>query len=312
MWGTNILLLPDYLSYMSDAIFEPVENVEMPKKSGLVVLVGRSNVGKSTLMNTLVGTKIAATSFRAQMTRHIIHGVMNSPYGQAVFVDTPGVFKDKKNPLSGKLIGKVTEALKDIDVIIYVVDPTREIGQEERSVYGMIRHLPIPKILVINKSDLPKDQRTSQPEYQAWANDFDAMFKLSALRASHIQPLRDKVIELLPEGDELYPSDQWTNVNKEFWIAEIIREKVFSVFDKEVPYSMSVDVDLVEEKPDVTVIHARVLTNDIRYKKIIIGKGGTKIKEIGLMARRELEQAVGKKIFLELEVEVDKHWMERL
>lgn len=297
---------------MNDITFDPAVQEEKPKKSGFVVLVGRSNVGKSTLLNTLVGTKIAATSFRAQMTRHIIHGVMNTPDGQAVFVDTPGVFKDKKNPLSGKLTGKVQEALQDIDVIIYVVDPTREIGQEERSVYGMIRHLEMPKILVINKSDLPKSEKVHLPEYLAWEKDFDAVIQLSALRASHIQPLREKVVELLPEGGELYPTDQWTNINKEFWIAEIIREKVFSVFEKEVPYSMSVEVDLVEEKPDVTVIHGRILTNDIRYKKIIIGKGGYKIKEIGQMARRELEQATGKKVYLELEVEVDRHWMERL
>jgi GTP-binding protein Era len=110
----------------------------------------------------------------------------------------------------------------------------------------------------------------------------------------------------------MYPADQWTNINKEFWIAEIIREKIFSVFDKEVPYSITVEVDEVEEKADVTVVRARILTNNLRYKKIIIGKGGFKVKEIGQLARRELEQATGTKVFLELEVEVDKHWIERL
>ena len=109
-------------------------------KSGFVVLIGRSNVGKSTLMNTLVGTKISATSFRAQMTRHIIHGVMTTAEGQAVFVDTPGVFKDRKNPLTGKLQQKITEALQDIDLIVYVVDPSSEVGAEERATFGMIRH----------------------------------------------------------------------------------------------------------------------------------------------------------------------------
>src|SRR3989338_10811708 len=128
-------------------------------KSGFVVIIGRSNVGKSTLMNTLVGTKIAATSFRAQMTRHLIHGVMNTPTGQAVFIDTPGVFKDRKNPLTAKLTNKVKEALIGVDILIYVVDPTREIGDEERATYGMIRHLEMPKILVINKSDLPEEER---------------------------------------------------------------------------------------------------------------------------------------------------------
>lgn len=282
------------------------------KKSGFVVLVGRSNVGKSTLMNTLIGTKIAATSFRAQLTRNIIHGVMNTPEGQAVFVDTPGIFKDKKNALTAKLTNKVKEALEGIDLIVYVVDPTREIGSEERSVYGMIRHIDIPKILVMNKSDLSKDERKYSNDYLAWASDFDSVFSLSALRNSHVQPLRDKVIDLLPEGGEMYLDGQLTNVTNDFWIAEIIREKIFSIFDKEVPYSMTVEVDDLEEKKDMFIIKARVLTDADRYKRMIIGKRGQKIKEIGQMARKELEAALNKKIFLELEVEVDQHWIERV
>ncbi len=282
-------------------------------KSGFVVLVGRSNVGKSTLLNTLVGTKIAATSFRAQMTRNEIHGVMNMPDGQAIFIDTPGVFKDRKNPLTAKLTNKVRSVLEqDIDVIVYVVDPTREIGDEERATYGMIRHLDIPKILVINKSDLHKTEKSHEEEYENWKDDFDAFFRLSALRDRHVEPLREKVIELLPEGVEMYNEGQLTNIDNYFWIAEIIREKTFSVFEKEVPYSIAVEVDNVEDKKDVMVISARILTNAVRYKKIIIGKGGLKIKEIGKMARRELEQAVNKKIYLELEVEVDPHWVERV
>lgn len=288
------------------------EQTEQPKKSGFVVLVGRSNVGKSTLLNTLVGTKIAATSFRAQMTRHVIHGVMNMPEGQAVFLDTPGVFKDRKNPLTAKLTNKVHEALQGVDVLIYVVDPSREIGDEERSIIGMIRHLEMPKILVINKSDLTKDQREHQASYVALGPDFDSVFTLSALRASHIQPLREKVMELLPEGGELYENEQLTNVTHHFWVAEIIREKVFSVFDKEVPYAITVEVDEIEEKKDIFVIKARILTNEDRYKKIIIGTNGKRIKEIGQMARKELEQALNKKVFLELDVEMDKHWVERI
>ncbi len=281
-------------------------------KSGLVILVGRSNVGKSTLLNTLVGTKIAATSFRAQMTRHIIHGVMNHPDGQAVFVDTPGIFKDRKNALTAKLVNKVKNALEGIDLLVYVVDPTREIGDEERATLGMIRHLDIPKLLVINKTDLPKAERKYQSDYVALGSEFTAVYPLSALRASHIAPLKDKVIELLPEGGELYPKDQLTNVDKNFWIAEIIREKLFSVLDKEVPYSITVEVDNVEEKNDKLVITARILTDADRYKRMIIGKRGAKIKEIGQMARKELEQATNANIYLDLEVEVDSHWVERL
>ncbi len=291
----------------------------MPLKSGFVVLVGRSNVGKSTLLNTLVGTKIAATSFRAQMTRHPIQGVMNvppydeqNPGGQAVFIDTPGIFKDKRNQLSAKVSNTARQAIEGVDLIIYVVDPTREIGDEERAVYGMIRHAKVPKILVINKSDLDIKERAHQDSYEAWGADFDSVFNLSALQNRHVQPLKERVMALLPKGEIMYPDEQLTNMPKEFFIAELIREKTFSVLDKEVPYTITVEVDDIEEKPEITVIKARVLTEASRYKKMIIGKGGTKIKEIGKMARKELEQATNQKIFLELEVEVDTHWVERL
>lgn len=281
-------------------------------KSGFAILIGRSNVGKSTLLNTLVGTKIAATSFRAQMTRDIIHGAVNTPEGQVVFIDTPGIFKDKKSSLTAKLINKAQSALEGVDVIVYVVDPSREVGPEERYTFGLIRHLPIPKVLVINKSDLPADERTHQAEYAAWGPNFDSVFTLSALRGSHIAPLKDKIISLLPEGEPMYPVEQLTNVHNFFWVAELIREKVFSVLDKEVPYSITVETDNIEEKKDVTVITARILTDEERYKRIIIGERGARIKEIGQMARRELEQALNTKVFLELEVEVDKHWVDRM
>ncbi|OIO18295.1 MAG: GTPase Era [Candidatus Magasanikbacteria bacterium CG_4_10_14_0_8_um_filter_32_14] len=281
-------------------------------KSGFAVLIGRSNVGKSTLLNTIVGTKIVATSFRAQMTRQVIHGVVNNPEGQVVFVDTPGIFKDKKNRLTGKLIEKAKESLTGVDVILYVVDPSREIGDEEKYTYGLIRHLDIPKILVINKSDLHREEKKYLQSYLEWGTDFVSVFELSALRASHIQPLVKKVVELMPEGEPMYENAQLTNITDAFWIAEIIREKVFSVFEKEIPYSITVEVDNLEEKPNIFVISARILTDAERYKKMIIGKGGLKIKEIGQMARRELEQALNKKVFLELEVEVDAHWVDRI
>jgi GTP-binding protein Era len=281
-------------------------------KSGFVALIGRSNVGKSTLMNTLVGTKIAAVSFRPQMTRHVIHGVLNSSAGQAVFVDTPGILKEKRSVLTGKLLQKVKEAIADIDLLVYVVDPSREIGPEERFAFGMIRHLPTKKILVMNKSDLPARERPYKEDYEAWSKEFDAVFSLSALRAAHIQPLKEKVMELLPEGQPMYEKEQLTNIDNYFWIAEIVREKLFSVLEKEVPYSATVEIDEVDDKPDVMVVKGRILTSDTRYKKMIIGVKGHKIKEIGTMARRELEAAVNKKIFLELTVEVDAHWMERV
>lgn len=281
-------------------------------KSGFAILIGRSNVGKSTLLNTIVGTKIAATSFRAQMTRDIIHGVVNTPEGQAVFIDTPGIFKDRRNSLTAKLINKAKDALSGVDVIVYVVDPSREIGPEERYTFGLIRHIDTPKVLVINKSDLPLSERAHQTDYEAWGPNFDSVYSLSALRGSHIEPLRQKIVSLLPEGEPVYPAEQLTNVHNYFWVAEIIREKVFSVIDKEVPYSVTVETDNIEEKADVTVVTARIITDEDRYKRIIIGSHGARIKEIGILARRELEQALNKKVYIELEVDVDSHWVERM
>lgn len=281
-------------------------------KSGIITLVGRSNVGKSTLLNTIVGTKLAAVTDKPQTTRNVIHGVLNRPEGQAVFVDTPGIFRDHHNHLSSQLTESAQESLHDIDMAIYVVDPTKSIGSEERAVMALLRPLKIPKILVINKSDLPREEKEFLEDYQALSGDYVATFELSASLNRHIQPLVAKVFELLPEGELYYPDNQLTNVDKNFWIAEIIREKIFMALRKEVPYTTHVEIESIEEKPDITVIKALVYTYDKKYKEMIIGKGGRAIKEIGIAARKELEQASGKKVFLELEVEADKHWMDRI
>lgn len=284
----------------------------MALKSGIITLVGRSNVGKSTLMNTMVGTKIAAVTDKPQTTRNVIHGVINRADGQAVLVDTPGVFKDHHNHISSQLNESVHEAMRDIDVVLYVVDPTKSLGSEERSVLAMVRHLEIPKILIINKSDLYKDEKEFLDDYLALGEEFTATFQLSALKNRHIQPLIDKIFELLPEGDPLYPENQLTNVDREFWMAEIIREKIFLALRKEVPYTTHVEVTDIEEKKGILVVKATVFTYDRKYKEMIIGAGGRAIKEIGIAARKELEQASNKKVYLELEVEADKHWMDRL
>lgn len=291
---------------------KPTDELSKQKKSGLVTLVGRSNVGKSTLLNALVGTKIAAVTDKPQTTRSIIHGVLNHAEGQAVLVDTPGVFKQHRGVLSGPLLERVHESLQDIDLVLYVTDPGKTVGAEERYTLSLLRHLTIPKILVINKIDVPEEEREFMDEYRALSPDFTATFEISALRRRHLQPLIAKIFELLPTGEPFYPPDQLTNIDKNFWIAELIREKIFLALRKEVPYTTHVEVTNVEDKPDVFLIQATVFTYDKRYKQMIVGKGGRAIKEIGIAARKELEQAINKKVFLELEVETDKHWMERI
>lgn len=281
-------------------------------KSGIITLLGRSNVGKSTLLNSLIGTKLAAVTHKPQTTRSIIHGVLNAPEGQAVFIDTPGIFKEHHTKLSGELHKRVDEALKDIDIALYVVDPTKMIGAEERYSLSLLRHLSIPKLLVINKSDLPQKEKKFLDDYFELADQFTQTFEISALKNSHTQPLIKKIFELLPENEPLYPPGQLTNVDRTFWISEIIREKIFLALRKEVPYTTHVEIEHIEEKPDIFVIKALVFTYDKRYKKMIVGERGRAIKEIGIAARKELEVALNKKVFLELEVEADKHWLERV
>lgn len=281
-------------------------------KTGFITLVGRSNVGKSALLNTLVGTKIAAVTDKPQTTRDIIHGVLNTPQGQAVFVDTPGIFKDKGNPLAGKLTERAKESLHGVEIILYVVDPCKSIGEEERATLAMIRNIDIPKLLVINKSDLPKQEKKFLDDYLALKDQFTEIFEISAEANRHIQPLKDKVFELLPEGEPIYPLDQLTNIDKKTWVAEIIREKIFRALRQEVPYTTHVEVTDIEERPDIFVIKATIFTYDSRYKKMIVGAGGRSIKELGIAARKELEAALNKKVFLELEVETDRRWEERI
>lgn len=285
--------------------------ISSPIKSGIVTLVGRSNVGKSTLLNTLIGTKVAAVSSKPQTTRTVTHGVLNSLSGQVVFVDTPGIFKEPKSSLAGELNKRIHEALQDIDLIVYVVDPNKSIGGEERYALSLLRPLKLPKILVINKSDLAKEEKKYLGDYYELSKNFTATFELSALKNQHIQPLINKIFELLPTGEPLYPTGQLTNIDKKFWIAEIIREKIFLALRKEVPYTTHVEIEEIEEKTDIIVIKAIVYTSEKRYKKMIVGLNGRAIKEIGIAARKELEGALNKKIFLELEVEVDRHWSER-
>lgn len=280
-------------------------------KSGFITMVGRSNSGKSTLLNTLVGTKLAAVTHKPQTTRDIIHGVLNTPQGQAIFIDTPGILKERHNPLAGKLTERAQEALKEIDEILYVVDPTKAIGAEERFILSILRKLEIPKFLILNKSDLPDEEKKFLEDYKQLSDEFTATFELSALLNRHIQPLKDMVFELLPEGMPMYEGDQITNLGKGKWIAEVIREKILLALRKEVPYSINVEVRDIEDKADIIVIQAVILTSDARYKKMIIGAGGRSIKEIGIAARKELSTALNKKIYLELEVETDRHWEDR-
>ncbi|MFC1639016.1 GTPase Era [Patescibacteria group bacterium] len=278
-------------------------------KSGFAVLVGRSNVGKSTLLNALVGTKVAITTPKPQTTRHAIQGVIHDPRGQAVIVDTPGVFSRIPDELTSKLNDKAKQSLKDIDLVLYVVDPTRHVGDEEQIVRRMVMAADCPKVMVMNKSDL---KGRFKHEFEAWEADFDAVIEVSASKGHNLNALKDAVFEYLPEGEPLYPDDMLTNLDREFRISELIREKAFLALEEEVPYSVTAEVDEISERDNgMLYIAARLITNAPRYKRMIVGGGGKTIKRIGQSVRKELELVTDRKVFLDLQVEVDDRWQER-
>ena len=279
-------------------------------KSGFVVLAGRSNVGKSTLLNALIGTKLSITTPKPQTTRFPIHGVLHDPRGQIVFVDTPGIFEHPHDPITAAVNARARDALQGVDLILHVVDPTREIGTEERRIQTLIKNVPAPKILVINKID----ERTSFIEdFRALAPEYAASIEIAALRHKNLKGLVELVFEYLPEGVPHYPEFQITNIANKLWFEELIREKVFLQTHAEVPYSTTVEIEEMEERENgLLYIRAKILTTQERHKKMLIGAGARRIKEIGQAARRELEGVTGKKIFLELEVMVDPHWPKRL
>jgi GTP-binding protein Era len=284
-------------------------------KSGFAVLVGRTNVGKSTLLNALVGTKIAIVTPKPQTTRDTYHGIVNRPEGQIVFVDTPGIFKTQPSKLVTNLHHKIRDAIEGIDVIVHVADPTRSLGVEDQRVSELVSRVPHPKILVLNKFDLP-----SRPFYETWLErgpKYSSVIEVSALTGRNVELVIQAIFRHLTVGPAQYPQGQVTNVTNEFWIAELIREKLYLKTNQEVPYTATIQVETVEDRKDksgkpLVYIKAVILTTDDRHQRMLIGQGARKIKDIGSFARKELEVAMNKKVFLDLDVLVDEEWMERL
>lgn len=282
-------------------------------KSGFAVLIGRSNVGKSTLVNALVGTKVAITTPKPQTTRRPVQGVLTQGDSQVVFVDTPGILQKAKDQLTQKLTSYVKNSLDGIDVILYVVDPMREIGNEEKATLRLIKDLPQPKLLVINKIDDKKSNKYIDFYRDLGEEDyFDGMVEVSAIRRTNLDILTRWIFDHLDEGQWMYPEGQMTNMRPEEQVAEIIREKLFLRLRQEVPYSTHVEVEAIEQRPSGAMyIRAIIKTTDERYKRMIIGKGGVGIKEIGQSSRKELTAITNQKVFLDLTVQTDPHWIDR-
>ncbi|OGG28372.1 GTPase Era [Candidatus Gottesmanbacteria bacterium RIFCSPLOWO2_01_FULL_48_11] len=283
-------------------------------KSGIVALIGRPNVGKSTLVNAILRQKVSITSPKPQTTRFSIQAVFEDERGQIIFIDTPGIFGKVEDQLAARINKRAEESLgQNIDVVLYMIDHTRARAEEENKTLGIVRRATVPKILVINKIDIK--QPTHIIQYKFMEEEFDDVVRISALTGAHIPTLLNTIFSHLPERKSMIDATTLIqpalNLDSKLFISELIREKAFLFLRSELPYTLTTVVDEIAERENgLLFIKARILTSADRYKAMIIGKNGAMIKEISMAARKELETATSKKVFIELTVETDPHWIQ--
>lgn len=276
-------------------------------KVGTVALVGRPNSGKSTLINNLVGHKVAITSPKPQTTQFPLYAVYEDEYAQIMFIDTPGIFAKAVNKDINLEAERVMK--EKVDLILYIVDHTRRRGNEENRILGILRKVNKPKLLVINKID--RKEPSYLAEYKFMEDEFDAVVEVSALKPLNLSVLVEEILKHLKEGEKTVVTEDMAtpamNLDSKLYVAENIREKAFLVLRDELPYNIRVVVDeVIPRKNGMYYIKAKIIATDKRYRKMIIGAGGSKIKVIGSMTRKELELATGQKIYLDLNVEVEE------
>lgn len=280
-------------------------------RSGFVTMIGRPNMGKSTLINALIGEKMVITSDTAQTTRNRIQCVLTREDAQLVFIDTPGIHKPH-DKMGEYLVKTAYESLADVDVVLLLVDAKYAPGRGDQFILKQIQGIKTPVIVVLNKIDeIPKElilQRIQ--EYHVFSNY--AVIPISALREQNLDTLVDEMVALLPEGPMYYPSDMITDQIEQFIVAEIIREKVLRLTREEVPHAVAVEIEeMVERSDDKMYIRATVYIERNSQKGILIGKGGKMLKKIGLLARKDIEGLLGISTYLDLWVKVNKDWRER-
>jgi GTP-binding protein Era len=281
-------------------------------RSGFVSIVGRPNAGKSTLLNALIGQKVAIVADKPQTTRTSIQGVLTLPEAQIVFVDTPGIHK-ADTPLNKRLMNAVRASLDQRDLLLFVADASRPFEEEDRRAIDLARKAGTPVVLVLNKVDLVREKARLLPlieQYKA-AYEFVEFVPVSAARGAGLDELRRVILDRLPEGPAYFPEDYVTDQPERFLAAELVREKVLRATRKEVPHSVAVTVDRWEETPNITRIYATIRVEREGQKPIVIGAGGSMLKRIGTLARQEMEKLFGVKVFLDLHVRVQPGWREQ-
>jgi GTP-binding protein Era len=281
-------------------------------KSGFITIIGRPNVGKSTLLNRFVGHKIAIMSDKAQTTRNRIQGVVTDEESQIVFIDTPGIHKPK-HALGDFMLNAAYSALKGVDGILVVVNASEKIGPGDRLVIERVKQANIPVFLVINKIDLvTPDELLPIIDSYRQEHDFDEIFPISATEGNNVDALVKGIKEIIPEGPQYYPADQVMDHPEYFIVAEFIREKILELTREEIPHSVAVQVESMRRNEDDKIeIQAAIIVERSSQKGIIIGAQGSMIKKIGQRARRDIEILLGDKVYLDLWVKVQKNWRDR-
>ncbi len=279
----------------------------MAHKAGFVNIVGSPNVGKSTLMNELMGEKLSIVTSKAQTTRHRILGIVNDEDYQIVFSDTPGVV-NASYKLHEQMMEYVSMSLKDADVLLFITD-IFESEMNHRETLERISKLRVPVLCLINKVDLG-DQQKVEERLEYWKERLPnaEVYPISALHGFNLEGIRDRILELIPESPPYYDKEELSDRPMRFFVSELIREKIFLHCKKEVPYSCQVEVEEYLEEPDITRIRALIIVERDSQKGIIIGKGGEMLKRIGKSARMDIEKFIDQKVFLETFVKVDKDW----
>ena len=282
-------------------------------KSGFVSFIGRPNAGKSTLLNRIIGTKLAIVSDKPQTTRNRILGVKNYPDGQVVFLDTPGIHRPLHR-MNVRMVDAAVETIKEVDVLCLVVDVTEPPGKGDQFVLDLLKHTTVPVFLVLNKIDLIK-KNTLLPLLQRYGEmgTFAEIVPVSAGTGDNVDRLERVILDRLPEGEPLYPPDYLTDQPERFFAAEIVREKLLQLTHSEIPFSSAVVIDRFEEPegPKGTLkLYCTIVVERESQKPIVIGKGGDLIKRIGIAAREDLEKFFDAKVFLDLHVRVKSEWRE--
>ena len=277
-------------------------------KSGFISIIGRPNVGKSTLLNGILGEKIAIATSKPQTTRNTIRGIYTTGDCQMVFIDTPGIHKPKTK-LGNFMTDSALNTFNEVDLVLFLVDDSLSQGPGDKYIVEMLKNINTPKFLVINKMDKinPEDYEKIYNEYEQ-TGIFDEIFPVSALEQKNIDILLESIEKFMPEGPQYFPSDMITDHPERFIVSEILREKVLMFLEDEVPHGVAIEIESFQEEERVTRISAVVYCEKKSHKGIIIGQGGRKLKGIGKSAREEIEALLGNKVFLQLWVKVKENW----